>query len=96
MKITKKIKRTKLEKEIDQVLEELSYVSAGSEEYEIIVKNLAALYEVKGKEKTRNSIAPDTLAVVAGNLLGIIMILGYEKANVITSKALGFVLKGRV
>jgi hypothetical protein len=41
-------------------------------------------------------VSPDTIAVVAGNLLGIILILGYEKADVITTKALGFVLKGRV
>ena len=31
-----------------------------------------------------------------GNLMGIFLILGYEKANVITSKALGFIIKGRV
>ncbi len=45
-------------------------------------------------KKTR--ISPDTLAVVAGNLLGIMLILNHEKMNVITSKALAFVLRGRI
>jgi hypothetical protein len=35
-------------------------------------------------------VSPDTLAAVAGNLLGIIVIVGYENKHVITSKALSF------
>lgn len=42
------------------------------------------------------NITPDTLLVVAGNLVGIILILNKEKADIILSKALGFVLRGRV
>lgn len=41
-------------------------------------------------------ISPDTIAVVAGNLAGILLILNFEKLGNVTSKALGFVLKGRV
>lgn len=39
---------------------------------------------------------PDTLLVVGGNLMGILLILNFEKMDIIRSKALGFVLKGRV
>jgi hypothetical protein len=36
------------------------------------------------------------MAIIAGNLLGIVLILGYEKANIVTSKAIGFVIKGKL
>jgi hypothetical protein len=38
-------------------------------------------------------VSNDTLILVTGNLLGIVLILSYENARVITSKAIGFVLK---
>lgn len=40
--------------------------------------------------------SPDTLLVVGANLLGIVLILKHEKIDIISSKALSFVLKGRV
>ena len=41
-------------------------------------------------------ITPDTLLVVGGNLMGILLILNFERMDIIRSKAIGFVLKGRV
>lgn len=41
-------------------------------------------------------IKPDTLLVVGGNLLGILLILNFERLDIVRSKAMGFVLKGRV
>lgn len=32
----------------------------------------------------------DTMLIVGANILGILIIVGYERANVVTSKALGF------
>jgi hypothetical protein len=94
-KITKRDKRTRLEKEIDSVIQTMSLYHPGSEEYGYIADNLDKLYKTKANEQVRR-VSPDTIAVVAGNLLGIVLILGYEKADIITSKALGFVLRGRV
>lgn len=94
-KFTKKDKRTNLEKEIDRVIEQMSSTEPNTPEYKAISENLEKLYKAKAHERVRN-VSPDTIAVIAGNLLGIGLILGYEKANVITSKALGFVIKGRV
>ncbi len=92
---TKKDKRTDLEKEIHSVLCNMSTYSPDSEEYTKQAENLERLYKAKSYEKDRRA-SPDTIAIVAGNLLGIALILGYEKANVLTSKALGFVVRGRV
>lgn len=41
-------------------------------------------------------ITPDTLLVVTGNLMGILLILNFERLDIIRSKAMSFVLKGRV
>jgi len=41
-------------------------------------------------------ISPDTVVIVASNLLGILLILNFEKLDVISTKALGFVMRGRV
>lgn len=90
-----KRQRHNLKKEIDSVLERMSQLSPDSTEYTNMAKNLDTLYSAKSKEKDQK-IKWDTIAVIAGNLLGIVIIVGYEKANVITSKALGFVIKGRV
>lgn len=51
-------------------------------------------HELKEKEfeKSRR-VSPDTLAIIAANVVGILLIIGYERANVVTSKALGFILK---
>lgn len=95
MKITKKDKRTNLEKEIDMVLEVMRDYEPDKEEYAKMAQNLEMLYKAKSHEKNR-SVSPDTVAIVVGNLLGIGLILTYEKVGFITSKALGFVLKGRV
>jgi len=95
MKLSKRDKRTNLEKEIDAVLECMSEEGPSSVKYAAMARNLETLYEAKKNEKD-HKISPDTMAVIVGNLLGIVLILTYEKANVITSKALGFVIRGRV
>ncbi|MDF2800207.1 MAG: hypothetical protein K0S61_110 [Anaerocolumna sp.] len=94
-RVTKRDKRTNLEKEIDSVLEYLKKFDPDSEEYAKIADNLGKLYKAKENEHARH-VKPDTIAIIAGNLLGIGMILGYEKAGIITSKALSFVVKGRL
>lgn len=96
MKITNifKKEKTMLEKEIEEVLLDMKNMYVDSDEYEVALNHLSTLYEIKSKEKKWN-VSPDTMAIVAGNLLGIILILKHEELNVITSKAMNFVIKGR-
>jgi len=95
MRITRKDKRTNLEREIDSVLLKMSTLTPDSKEYTAMTKNLEVLYKARNEEKPCK-IKPDTILVVAANLLGIVLILGYEETNIIRSKAMSFVLKGRV
>lgn len=51
---------------------------------------------LKAKEfDTPNRVSLDTWAIIAANLAGIAIIIGYERVNVITTKALGFVTRMR-
>lgn len=96
MKITNifKKEKTMLEKEIEAILLDMKDMDINSDEYEVALNHLTILHEIKTKEKKWN-VSPDTMAVVVANLLGIILILKHEELNVITSKAMNFVIKGR-
>jgi len=94
-KFTRKDKRTKLEKEIESVLDRMSLLEPDSKEYTAMVVNLEKLYKAlptKGERK----VSWDTIITVAGSLLGIVLITKHEKTDIITTKALGFISKGRV
>lgn len=96
MKITKHDKiRTDIEREMDSLISELQGCEVISKEYSLILDRVERLNKIRLSDEG-NSISPDTLVVVGGNLAGILLILGYERLNIITTKALGFVIKGRV
>lgn len=95
MNITKK-KETKLEKEINDAIEVLSMLKKWTPEYTKVSSNIETLMKAQSYDCKRQSISWDTLLGVGGNLAGILIILNYEKLNVLTSKAVGFVIRGRV
>lgn len=92
---TKRDKRTNLEKEIDAVLKHIETMDPASEDYTKIVKNLETLYAAKGEKPIRR-LSPDTIAIIIGGLLEIGLIMGYEKFSVISTKAWGRLIRGRV
>lgn len=86
--------------ELDNAIESLILELAGTEEtdekYSTVVTSLKTLMELRIADRTANrkpAMSPDVIGAVAGNLLGILSILHYEKAEIVTSKALGFVRK---
>lgn len=89
--------KTKSEAMLDDAIEglfrDLEPMHPGSEEYDKTLSTIERL--LKLKEKTPYRPSPDTVLLVASNLLGIAMIIRHENMNVITSKALGFVTKPR-
>jgi hypothetical protein len=85
---------------IDPVIDDLISTMAGeeatTEDYQRMVSSLRTLLEAKAAtEPEPQRINPNTLAIIAGNLAGIILILAFEKKNVITSKSLGLLMKPR-
>lgn len=87
--------RPGLNEAIELVLDELKTHDPDSKEYALILTQLERLYALQSPKKD-NPVSKDGLVAVIGNLAGIGMILGFERFNVITSKALGFVIKSKV
>lgn len=82
----------KLEEAIDMLLLAMETQDKTSEEYAKMVDQLEKLYKLKEIDSPKG-VSNDTLAAILGNLAGIFAILSYEHGRIITSKALGFVMK---
>lgn len=82
-----------IELEINEILRIMAITDRKSKEFEDLLDKLERLDKLREK---KSKISGDAKATIAGNLLGIGLILGYEKANILLSKAVGFVIKGRV
>ena len=75
---------------IDKVLEEMKTMDLASAKYPEMLSYLERLTRLQ-EENKRDRISPDVMATVLGNLLGILIIVGYEQKHVIVSKGLNFV-----
>lgn len=83
--VKKPVEDTGLKTAIDNVYSEMAGSESHDEEYSKSVNQLIKLYSLK---EAPRRISPDTLAIVLGNLLGILMIVGHERTHIVTSKAL--------
>ena len=90
-----KRKKKAIDCEIERVLAQLSGMQADSEQYRAAVMNLKVLYNARSC-KTDSSVGADTVVMAVTNLAGILLVLNYEQVHVVSSKAIGFILKGRV
>jgi hypothetical protein len=95
-KFTRKKKSKDVKKLLEDVTERMDKLDPFSEDYEELLKYAERLHKLKNEDDkvkvTRNS----AIWGVAGSLGGIVAIMGYERMHIITTKALGFVLKRRV
>lgn len=86
-----------LDAAIDAALLALQAHDPGSPEYAKITEQLERLYKLKvSAPEPSKPLDVNVVLTVAGNLAGIGLILGYERAHIITTKALGFVLKSKL
>lgn len=85
---------TKLDEAINEIYREMAGVTADSKEYAAMVKQLKVLHKMKTAESS-NRVTPDTALIVAANILGIIIIVTHERVAVMTSKALGLLMRLR-
>ena len=91
----KRNKKATIDEAIEYTLCAMTEYHPDSEEYTTMVTNLETLYKAKGNINP-SSIPWKEIVTGVFTIVGIGMIIGHEKADSITSKALGFVLKGRV
>lgn len=79
-----------LNAEITRVLAVLARIEPDSEEYAAAADQIVKLYAQKEKIPS-NRVSPDMMATVTANILGIILVVGHERANVIGGRAIQFV-----
>ena len=65
------------------------------ERYVQLNKELERLYKMREVEK-RNELNPNTILTVGGSVVSILGILIFEKTDILRTKALQFVIRGRV
>lgn len=82
----------KLQDLIDHVQTQMVAEDANSDDFQVMAEQLERLYKMKTSDKS-SRVSPDAVLAVAGNLLGIGLILNYERMHIVTTKALGFVMK---
>lgn len=85
-------KTSSINAEVEHVLEFLRHADPGSNEYTIAAQNLKVLCEARTK-KPAFLVDPDTVLIVVGNIVGILMILQYERFNVVSTRALSLIVK---
>ena len=77
---------------------QIDILAKNAQDPEEISKVLTLLKQKEELRKLKRARfpSPDSVMQVVANLGGILIITQHEKLNVIASKALGFVIKGRV
>lgn len=77
---------------INRVIEQMARQMPDSEEYSKLLTSLERLITLRNEEP-RNRISMDTLVIVTANILGILIIVGYEQGHVVASRGLGLLLR---
>lgn len=88
--------KDRLEDTIDAILEEMVWVDSSSEEYTKMADNLERVCRAKSYENNPKTVNPDTIITVLGGITQIALILYFEKVDIVTSKALGFVMRPKL
>jgi hypothetical protein len=92
---SRKTSEKNLDTLIQRVVNDMELYGPDSEEYSKMVKHLESLNRMKS-QKWWTRLSWDTVLIVLGNLLGILIIVAYEERNVISSKALSMTQKTKL
>jgi len=83
-----------IEGELERTLIHLKAEMINEEDYKKTLSLVERLHGLLEHPKS-NTVSKDTLLTVGANLFGIILIIKHENVNVITSKALSFLMRPR-
>ena len=92
IKLPKSMKQ-KIRAERNKVFEQMSVGGISQTDWDSLNKKYQAYSQMI---KPSWTVTPDTLVIAVTNLAGILLILNFEKLDIVRSKAMGFILKGRV
>lgn len=85
--------KSRIKAEREKTFEKMQNEQISQKDWEALNKRYLAYSEMM---KTSWRVTPDTLVLAITNLLGILLILNFEKLDIVRTKAMGFVMKGRV
>lgn len=88
----KKTEPTSLEAELERILAEMKKMEVTDDRYAVYADRLVQLYKLKEVD-SESDVSKDAIVGAVTNLAGILLILNYEHAHVMTSKAVSFVMK---
>ncbi|QEQ93528.1 hypothetical protein SEA_GIRLPOWER_29 [Streptomyces phage GirlPower] len=89
----KKSEPSDLEREIARLFKKLAKTPEDSDEYNRVSDQLAKLYKLQ-EVNSKQKVSKDQLVAALSSIAGILIVVGYEHAHVIASKAaLSFVKK---
>lgn len=81
-----------LDAEIERLIEKLSNMSPVDPDYIKLSDNIKVLCEAREK-RDPSIISAELLLGIGANLIGLLVILNFEKTGIITSKAMSFLWK---
>ena len=84
-----------LELERDSILKNMQELDPASDMYKTMCDRVDCLTGLINNMKSKKSVSPDTVALIAANLAGIIIVLAWEEKHVIATKAFGMISKLR-
>jgi hypothetical protein len=85
-------KSSVLDEPITKALTDMKTYDLDTIEYRAAIEHLEQLMKMKTEER-RNRVSADTIAIIAGNVMVALIIVGYERGHVMTSKTMSFVLR---
>lgn len=94
MRFWRRKKESVIDEPIEVILTRMNAALPDSPEYAKMVVQLERLVRLKNEEK-KSGVSPDTVLIVVGNLVGILIIVGYEQGHVMVSKAKDYILRPR-
>lgn len=83
-----------LERAILRLHDDMHQEKVDSDAYAQMADQLTKLYALKDHTVAKR-VSPDVLATIGANIVGILLIVGHERANVLTSKAMSFIKQAR-
>lgn len=85
---------TTVDEQISAILAAMKRAGVDSEEYPKLIGYLERLTDVKDKV-VQKPVSRDTIALIGGNLLGILLIVAYEQRHVMTSQGFRQIIRPR-
>jgi len=83
-----------IDKAIARLFDDMEGVDADSAEYAKMMKMQIKLHKMKIQKK-EPFLTPAQWLPIVGNLAGILIVTNFERANVLTSKAMSLLIKSR-